>query len=639
MNLLYYLLFAFAPLIFTSTNSELFELPKMYFVYGLTLIILIVHLFNYFRGKNIFFRHTFLDWPLLIFLLSQIVSTFFSVDIHTSLFGYYSRLNGGLLSLLTYSLLYWILAVYLNDIFKTRLINIFLSSGFLIAAFGIAEHFGIDKNIWVQDVQARVFSTLGQPNWLAAYLCILLPFVVDKFLNKSKSLFFTIYHLALVISFYLCLLFTKSKSGIIAGIISLGIYFILFFIKNKINLFKFPGFLLLILLVSLTIFVNNPIKDYLFPPKVTSAPRVDIVITPSEDIRKIVWTGAFQLWRQFPAFGTGPETFAYTYYWVRPAAHNLTSEWDFLYNKAHNEYLNYLACTGTFGFLTYLLLIAVILYKIKNHPAVLAAFISILITNAAGFSVVIVSLYFFLLPAFTLPPPPLPSSKPNLIFKIFSLLFILFFSFLFIKNLYFYLADITYAEADSLDGSQNYSSAYNYIKLSLNYRPDEPVYLIKAADLSAKMALITSDKTYVTQSLNFMVQATKISPFSLNAWKEKAQTYYYLSTIDSNYYLYALDALTKATQLAPTDAKSFYMLGEFYQNINATDEAITNYQTAINLKSNYDYAYFALGKIYFSQKKYDKASADFVKVLSIAPNNTNAKDYLNLIATASAKIK
>jgi len=77
----------------------------------------------------------------------------------------------------------------------------------------------------------------------------------------------------------------------------------------------------------------------------------------SMDIRKVVWQGAIELGQRYPLFGPGVETFAYTYYWVRPAAHNLLSEWDFLYNKAHNEYLNFLATTGFFGLFSYLLLI------------------------------------------------------------------------------------------------------------------------------------------------------------------------------------------------------------------------------------------------------------------------------------------
>jgi hypothetical protein len=81
--------------------------------------------------------------------------------------------------------------------------------------------------------------------------------------------------------------------------------------------------------------------------------------------------------------------------------HNLTSEWDFVYNKAHNEFLNYLATTGVIGFISYLSLISFsifIIFKSKRFDY-LAAYVSILVTNFFGFSVVPVSLLFFLLPA------------------------------------------------------------------------------------------------------------------------------------------------------------------------------------------------------------------------------------------------
>jgi tetratricopeptide (TPR) repeat protein len=78
------------------------------------------------------------------------------------------------------------------------------------------------------------------------------------------------------------------------------------------------------------------------------------------------------------------------------------------------------------------------------------------------------------------------------------------------------------------------------------------------------------------------------------------------------------------------------MLGEFYGRIDAVDQAISNYQTAIALKSNYDYAYFALGKIYLSQKKYALAKSNFEFTLKIAPNNTDTQNYLAFIATQSA---
>lgn len=122
----------------------------------------------------------------------------------------------------------------------------------------------------------------------------------------------------------------------------------------------------------------------------------------SGDIRKIVWKGALGVWRRYPLFGSGVETFAYSYYNFRPAEHNLVSEWDFLYNKAHNEYLNFLATTGIFGLGTYLLLqvwISIWLLK-HNQVAFLSGLIALSVSNFFGFSTVPVALLFWLYPAF-----------------------------------------------------------------------------------------------------------------------------------------------------------------------------------------------------------------------------------------------
>ena len=622
INFLFTALFFFTPLVFNLANSEFFEVPKMYFVYILTVFIVTTHLYNYIRGRAPLFRPHRLNLPISVFYISQAVSTFFSIDTHTSIFGYYSRLNGGLLSLTSYTLLYFVLSVYVNDKLKNKIISASLLSGLFITIYGILEHFGIDKHFWVQDVQARVFSTLGQPNWLAAYLCILLPFALDRFLSSSR-LIHKSYFTLLTSIFYICLLFTKSKSGIIAAIITMSLFILIKIFQKSNRLILVSSFLFL---VSLSLIISNPIKDKFFKPPISNSSLVisNLNITPSEDIRKIVWQGSIALWKQFPLFGTGPETFAYTYYWTRPASHNLTSEWNFIYNKAHNEYLNYLATTGAFGFLSYLLLIIVTSFYVlrlsfyDKKLAIFTSFLSILITNFFGFSVVITSLYLFLLPVLIFEPLPLRSHQS----KHFIFILILVSSFLFlVSKLFSYsLADIAFARP-TVDNLQS----------AIRTRPDEAIYLSKYANVLAEKSIPTKDKTHIFAITNSLNQVVLLSPFNLNLWKDRAQTFYYLAQIDSQYYKYALDALTKATRLAPTDASSFYLLGVFYQNISDDDSALQNYQKAIDLKPNYDHATFALGELYLRQKKYDLARPLFEKTLQIAPGNTDAKKYLDSI--------
>lgn len=650
---LYLLLFFATPLLFTSTTSELFEFPKMLFVYGLTIAIVSLHLINHFWHGVPLFRRTPLTIPLVIFFIFQVASTYLSVDPHTSIFGFYGRFNGGLLSLISYLLLYFVLVNYVDRKLIDQIIKTALASGFLVATYGILEHFGIDKSQWVQDVQSRVFSTLGQPNWLAAYLAILLPFAVYRFfnhLNNRKFLFSTL-DFGLSTLFYLCLLFTKSKSGIIAADVAIIIQLFVLFIHHKSSAIH-RKFLILIaaVLVLLSLTVANPLKDYLSPSPSSeiSNPRSDILITPSGDIRKIVWQGAIDLWKKFPYFGTGVETFGYSYYWTRPASHNLTSEWDFLYNKAHNEYLNYLATTGTFGIITYLAVIIAILFLIINHRssdddnlwlAVLAAFISILITNAVGFSVVITSLYFYLLPALSKPikSDPLALKTPALNrFFCLPLAGVGLMGTIFVLG--YFQADSAYNQSQKYTAAKHYAAAYASAQSSVDLFASEPAYLNNLALTAAQLALVdaASDQTNEVASLTKIAvasaqKAATISPADVNGYKLQSQIYYYLSSLDSNYYIQAITSMVKATKLAPTDAKSFYILGEYWQNISKDDEAITNYQQALTLKPNYDYAAFALGQLYFYQKKYPEAKKYLDLTLKIAPTNTDAQKLLEQI--------
>ncbi len=660
------------PLIFTKSNSELFELPKMYFVYLLTIVITTFHLINVFLKQAPLYKKTFLNLPIFLFLISQTISTIYSVDPHTSFYGYYSRLNGGLLSLICYSLLYLILSIYIDSDFKNKIINFSLFSGFLVAIFAIAQHFGIDKNMWVQDVQSRVFSTLGQPNWLAAYICILIPFSIHKFLNFQNNNLYgrgmtrPYQYLILTIIFYISLLFTKSKSGLAAAAISITIFIVFYLIKNIKESAKaaiIAPLIIYSLLIIFSFLINNPIKDifisFVETPRGASLQSVNntdqsskLNITPSGDIRKIVWKGAIDLWKKFPVFGTGVETFAYTYYWTRPVEHNLTSEWDFLYNKAHNEYLNYLATTGIIGFTTYIfLIICVIFLLIKNFKlkienwslVIICSYLTILITNAAGFSVVITSLFFF----FILPALLIPNSEANcptcpvkgrwfrFIGTGWVLILIIFNLFFLKKIIYFYMADIAYNQADSYDSKNDFQNALSFGLSSHQLNPNEPLYTDKLSTIYSKIALSTGKQEYVDQAIYYSDLTTNSSPANINFWKQRAQNYLYLSGVDVKYFSTALTALINANKLAPTDPKILYSTGQFYETANLSDEAIPYYQQAIQLKPNYDYAFFALGKIYFSKKEYQLAKENLQKTIDYSyPTNTEAKKLLESLPSS-----
>ena len=428
ISIFYYLLFILVPLIWLPNTSELFELPKIIVTYILTTLIVGAWAIRCILEKRIIFKRTLLDIPLLVFLGFSVLSLVFSIDPRVSWLGYYSRWNGGLLSLISYSLLYWAFVSNMDSKSALNAIRYTLYAAIAVAVYGTLEHFGFsvscllttgsfNVSCWVQDVQNRVFATLGQPNWLATYLValIFIPLASKRLVLKGVSLLL-----------FAALLFTKSRSGLLAFGISSAVFWLPQLRKNfKLFLILNSSFLILTLLVP------NPIRDLVFKTTTTqkvAGPALEVGGTESGSIRKIVWTGVLRIWQANPKnflLGTGPETFAQSYYQYRPIEHNQTSEWELLYNKAHNEFLNYLATTGILGLGAYLLLLGTMLKiliskseilnkfkfensKIKNYLgfsasnlefALLAGWLTISVTNFWGFSVVIMQLFLFLFPA------------------------------------------------------------------------------------------------------------------------------------------------------------------------------------------------------------------------------------------------
>src|SRR3990172_4912773 len=111
----FYLLFFLVPLAFTSDTSELFEFNKLWVTFILTIVIGTAWLAKMIIKKEFRVQKTPLDIPIGLFLISQVISTFISLDTHTSIWGYYSRFNGGLLSIVSYIFLYYAFLTNLKD--------------------------------------------------------------------------------------------------------------------------------------------------------------------------------------------------------------------------------------------------------------------------------------------------------------------------------------------------------------------------------------------------------------------------------------------------------------------------------------------------------------------------------------------
>lgn len=704
----FYALFFLVPLFFTNNTSELFEFNKLWLTFGLTIIIVGAWVAKMAVAGEFRIQRTPLDIPIALFFGALILSTIFSWDRHTSLWGYYSRFNGGLFSMTSYILLYYAFVSNLNEIkFVRRNILASIAAGVLVALWGLPAHFGydptcklfrgtLDVSCWTQDFQpkVRIFSTMGQPDWLGAYLALLLPLVVALGMklnpfrkDRREILKFALFALIFVL-FYADILFTRSRSSILAVAVSLAIMYVLLQlnsekkdIRNFVFFWKkdeaskvFGIFLVAFLVISFVVGVPfSKAEKFSLPGLLQMAKKTPTVATPpptfaselggtdSGRIRLYVWEGALNTFTHNPIFGTGLETYAYAYYKYKPVGQNLTSEWNFLYNKAHNEFLNYLATTGILGFGTYMLMIGIflssfkLLYLDKKYKlfttwygritrfeldkkaeavskealpiAIVSAYVGILITNFFGFSVVVTNTYLFILPAFLFvwlgvltPNFEIKKSLPtnsNYAVTATGLAVLLACTFLLFKLYTIWIADTQYALGKNLDQVGQYQQAYTLLNTAVNKYP-EPVYKdefsVNQAVLATSFASQGSTQSaQIFQSLSqtstqLSDEVTSSYPNNIVYWKSRVRIFYTLAQIDPSYLGKALIAIKKAYELAPNDALMSYNLGVLYGQTGDSKTAVKELERTVFMRPDYQDARYALG-IFYRELAIDKNGA------------------------------
>lgn len=694
----FYLLFILVPLVLTPWNYELFEYNKMMVTYALSVVIAGAWSVQMIATRTIRVVKTPFDIPLWIFAATQMVSTVFSMDPHVSWMGYYSRFNGGMWSIFTYVFLYHAFVTQFSpsgsDPAQThaipstsaskkkaqqshhevpsvmwresiiKLLHVAVSTGLIVAIYGILERMGIDKHLWVQDVQNRVFSTLGQPNWLAAYLVALLPIsmalTIRNYSNSPKPRWLSTAGYGIIsLIFFTVLLFTRSRSGLLAfAVCDIVFWIILFFTYAQKRAIKLSIVTAHILFAAIVFFNGSNVSqiDKHFTlggltaqyrsagivaqpaPAKPTGPALETGGTESGTIRTYVWQGAISAWQSTTKtwmIGTGTETFAYAFYKFRPVEHNNTSEWDFLYNKAHNEYLNYLATTGVFGLLSYLAFIGVVIVWflkriLRKHDtqhteltpisvALFAGWCSILITNFFGFSVVIVQILLFILPS-AMYLFALTSEAPARLAKRIELpkwttASIMLLTAITVTRIgLFWYADTLYASAYRDARNGQFVRAKQSVETAILLNPGEPNYHDELATTLASLAvgsyeqqLATQASELARQALDENAKAIAISPLNVNFWKSKTKIYYSFSALNPAFTTESINALTKAQDLSPNDPKITYNLAILYGRTGNSQKAIELLEHAMTIKPNYRDAYYALYVFYTEVKQSSKA--------------------------------
>ncbi len=630
--IIYFALAVATPLIFTTATTELYEVPKMFFVYFCAVILFSLTLLKITITKKLEIPRSKSLLALIAFTFVILISTITSTDRYLSTFGYPTRLNGGLLSQIAYLVIFIAALINLSREKARSVLLALVIGATAVSIWGIPSHFGLDPTCFVLTNELtsacwqkefnpilRIFSTLGQPNWLASYLVLILPFSIAFsifFKNQKHRIFFGV---CSVLIFW-ALILTNSRSGFLGLGASLIVLFILLGIKTvKENLKIITALTIIFLVLSLFFLapLTSRLKDAFQNSKVdpisatqSSSPNIASSAGPTESgqIRLIVWRGALDVFSHWPIFGSGPETFVNTYYLYRPIEHNQTTEWEFFYNKAHNEFVNYLANTGFFGIFSFLafLLFAFLellqVAKLKENVSILtkaaiAGASGYLVTIFFGFSTVATQTVFFLITASII----LFNSKQQKIkinFKFlenanfkkisfFTVFFLGLFSLVFILRLT--IANILENNAQS---SQNFAKQTRTYKNALTTSPAKNPYLMTnfAFDLASYLEKEENqqNKNLIAKEVVAQIEnAISESPNNYLVLQRAVKTYVLLINADQKYSQQGINLGTKLTSLAPTYPISYLTLAKIQIATDNLSDAQKNIEKVLTQKPDY----------------------------------------------------
>ncbi len=176
-------------------------------------------------------------------------SSFFSIDPSRSFWGSFSRQQG--FYNFSHYLLFFVLLVLNVKNYKQikRMITAAVASCFFVSAYGLAQYFLLDPWAWPESFlsSGRVFSTFGQPNFLAHWLIMVFPLSVYYLIFIAKKFFAKFLACLIIFMQSACLILSYSRAawlGFLCSALFLIIFW-LFYKGFKKTVFGFAGFILI----------------------------------------------------------------------------------------------------------------------------------------------------------------------------------------------------------------------------------------------------------------------------------------------------------------------------------------------------------------------------------------------------------
>jgi putative inorganic carbon (HCO3(-)) transporter len=272
---------------------------------------------------------------VVLFAVLYIAATFTSVTVSGSLY------SGLLLAAFTL-----FAVVFLNSVKTMRqavfAIKVFVLAGTVVSLYGVYQYFFYAPNAagaWIDndmfsEITKRVYSTLENPNVLAEYLLLIIPFAFAAVLNAKtwpKRLFFLCCAGLMVI----CMVMTISRGGWLGLLFAAAIFLVM--LDSRLILLGIAG------LVVLYFVLPDMIID-----RFTSIGNLS---DSSTSYRVSIWLGTIAMLKDYWLCGIGPGSDAFNLVYPAYSYNTVTAP------HSHNLFLQIVCDTGISGIIIFVIIL------------------------------------------------------------------------------------------------------------------------------------------------------------------------------------------------------------------------------------------------------------------------------------------
>lgn len=679
------------PIFFNIVSYDQFELPKLTVLRILTSVMLGLWLVKIIIKGRLEWTPTPLDFPLLLWSLLNVLTTFTSLAPHLSFRGEYENFAGSL-SNLNYVILYFITAQNIRDKKQVfMLAGSLLLSGLLTGIYSMMQLSGTDIIKWNAEsmIKGRYFASMGNPNFLGALLIMMIPvniaFTLMALKQKKNAIALGLFGLFILL--YVSLFGTQSRGPFLGFVVSILVFIVyglisgyknikaslsreqnsganaaaVFFSRYK----KWVAAVLAVLLIGVVLSMTVG---------KSSAQRLISSITNIQKSLQVsrlhIWIPALKIIKDHPLLGTGVDTFKTVFPkfsgtdFANIDGANVSSR------TAHNEPLNVAATMGIPSLGVYLLLLWSYLImiikpfrRIEDYDlkilslGLLSAFVAYFVQNLFSFGVCAINtaLYIFMASHFTIYNTYYPAQKKTYVIKplsgdsvLKSFLYVLAAALtclLIYKAYSMYAADVSYNRGKIIGSVYNKwdASVAEHTK-SVTMEPYEVKYHVYLGLAQERLAATLTDPASQVKAMENSISEYKkgvqLNPGNAYYWGNLGRAYAFLSQLKNSRedFETAIKYYTTAIDRAPVTGLFYNNLIELYTRSGMIENAVPLLAKLETLdKKIAAGAYFMMGNFFFGSKDFTNAEKAYLRTLELNPQIFQAYHNLGVVYAATRK--